>query len=57
MSALRTSAFGHGTLDILNGTHAEWAFYRNSDQVNKALDKVMLLRLQPQPCPVPNLAP
>jgi hypothetical protein len=51
-SAVRTSAFGHGTLDILNATHAEWAFYRNSDTPGSSMDKVMLNRAAPVPCPL-----
>ncbi|WIA31093.1 hypothetical protein OEZ86_001120 [Tetradesmus obliquus] len=49
-SAVRTAAFGHGTLDILNATHAEWAFYRNNDAPGVAMDKVMLNRGQPTTC-------
>jgi hypothetical protein len=48
--SVRTAAFGHGTLDILNATHAEWAFYRNSDVPGVAMDKVMLNRGQPTTC-------
>ncbi|WIA44097.1 hypothetical protein OEZ86_010448 [Tetradesmus obliquus] len=49
-SAVRTAVFGHGTLDILNATHAEWTFYRNSDAPGVSMDKVMLNRGQPTTC-------
>lgn len=53
-SAVRTSAFGYGTLDILNATHAEWAFYRNHDAPWFSLDKVMLDRSRPKSCASPS---
>ena len=35
-SAYREPSFGHGTLDILNATHAYWQWHRNQVQAKLA---------------------
>eukprot|EP00882_Tetradesmus_deserticola_P008964 GHRQ01009456.1.p1 GENE.GHRQ01009456.1~~GHRQ01009456.1.p1 ORF type:complete len:377 (+),score=58.27 GHRQ01009456.1:1339-2469(+) len=49
-SAVRNAEFGFGLLDILNATHASWAFYRNKDAPGVTVDKVMLNRGEPTTC-------
>lgn len=45
-SAWREPSFGHGTLDLLNSTHAQWRWVRNKDSVTAvdAADAVTLVR-------------
>ena len=46
-SAFREASFGHGTLEIVNETHAEWIWYRNdaSEEFGRApSDSVWVLR-------------
>ncbi len=43
-SALREPSYGHGILDLLNETHAEFTWYRNKDSVPETSDIVMVLR-------------
>jgi len=50
ISAMHTAAYGYGTLDILNATHASWAFYRNVDAFGKALETVVINRALPKSC-------
>lgn len=43
-SAYREPSFGHGTLDILNGTHALWKWHRNQDNNAVATDQAYIIR-------------
>ncbi|KAK9826440.1 hypothetical protein WJX81_005915 [Elliptochloris bilobata] len=43
-SAYRESSFGHGVLDVLNETHALWAWHRNQDGDPVAADSVYVYR-------------
>lgn len=43
-SMYREASFGHGTLDVLNGTHALWRWVRNQDGQAVAADQQMLVK-------------
>lgn len=45
-SAYRDPSFGHGMLEILNATHASYAWNRNQDGHAVVVDQVMLIRGQ-----------
>ncbi|KAL0358408.1 UNVERIFIED_CONTAM: Purple acid phosphatase 15 [Sesamum angustifolium] len=48
-SAYRETSFGHGILQVKNGTHALWTWHRNQDMYNKAGDQIYIVR-QPERC-------
>ncbi|PSC71931.1 putative purple acid phosphatase 20 [Micractinium conductrix] len=43
-SAFREPSFGHGTLDLLDTTHAEWRWHRNQDSGPEDADFVSIFR-------------
>lgn len=43
-SVFREASFGHGTLDVLNSTHAFWRWVRNQDGEAVAADEVMVVK-------------
>ncbi|CAL5218603.1 g300 [Coccomyxa viridis] len=43
-SLYRESSFGHGTLDLINGTHALWSWHANQDSNAVARDSVYIVR-------------
>jgi len=43
-SAYREPSFGHGVLDVLNGTHALWNWHRNQDNNAVAADATYIVR-------------
>lgn len=43
-SAYREPSFGHGVLDVMNGTHALWNWHRNQDNNAVAADSVYIVR-------------
>ncbi|CAK0736397.1 hypothetical protein CVIRNUC_000740 [Coccomyxa viridis] len=43
-SAYRESSFGHGTLDLVNDTHALWSWHANQDSNAVARDQVYIVR-------------
>ncbi|PRW05763.1 Purple acid phosphatase 18 [Chlorella sorokiniana] len=43
-SAYREPSFGHGTLDLLDATHAEWRWHRNQDDGPESADFVSVVR-------------
>ncbi|KAL0410091.1 UNVERIFIED_CONTAM: putative purple acid phosphatase 20 [Sesamum latifolium] len=45
ISAFREPSFGHGHLNIVNATHAVWAWHRNDEDVAVASDEVWLRSL------------
>ncbi|KAK9797409.1 hypothetical protein WJX73_007209 [Symbiochloris irregularis] len=49
-SQYRESSFGHGTLDIMNTTHALWQWHRNQDSNDVIADEIYLIRNTSQ-CP------
>ncbi|KFM27138.1 Purple acid phosphatase 15 [Auxenochlorella protothecoides] len=51
-SAFREPSFGHSVLDILNDTHAHFAWYRNQDADTSVADEVILVR-NPEECGIP----
>lgn len=48
-SLLQEPSFGMGTLDILNSTHAKWAWNRNQQPLGQPSDEVTLVR-RPDKC-------
>ncbi|XP_078441004.1 purple acid phosphatase 15 [Wolffia australiana] len=49
-SAYRESSFGHGILEVKNGTHALWTWHRNRDLYDSAGDQIFVVR-EPHLCP------
>eukprot|EP00239_Pterosperma_sp_CCMP1384_P010108 CAMPEP_0197862064 /NCGR_PEP_ID=MMETSP1438-20131217/38526_1 /TAXON_ID=1461541 /ORGANISM="Pterosperma sp., Strain CCMP1384" /LENGTH=309 /DNA_ID=CAMNT_0043479475 /DNA_START=157 /DNA_END=1086 /DNA_ORIENTATION=- len=49
-SAFRESSYGHGTLSVVNTTHAHWSWYRNQDQDTKVSDAVWIVKPSPSAC-------
>ncbi|KAI7841497.1 hypothetical protein COHA_004890 [Chlorella ohadii] len=43
-SAYREPSFGHGTLDLLDVTHAEWRWHRNQDDGPESADFLSVVR-------------
>lgn len=43
-SAEREASYGHGTLDVVNATHAVWTWHRNQDNVLMSRPGVVLTR-------------
>jgi hypothetical protein len=43
-SAFREASFGHGQLEIINSTHAHWAWHRNQDAVKVTGDDVWFVK-------------
>eukprot|EP00877_Chromochloris_zofingiensis_P005008 jgi/Chrzof1/14508/Cz09g05130.t1 len=43
-SAYREPSFGHGTLDVLNATHAQWSWYKNQWPEGSVADTVTIIR-------------
>lgn len=65
-SAYRESSFGHGTLDVINATHALWNWHRNQDGNAVAVDTIYIVRnttcanrvvTKPAPAPAAVFAP
>ncbi|KAK6942622.1 Iron/zinc purple acid phosphatase-like C-terminal domain [Dillenia turbinata] len=49
ISVFREASFGHGQLEIMNATHAQWTWHRNDDDVAIAADSVWLTTLSSNP--------
>jgi Icc-related predicted phosphoesterase len=49
-SAYREPSFGHGTLDVVNTTHAHWQWHRNQDGFDVVSDSYWVVR-NPEMCP------
>ncbi|XP_021764750.1 probable purple acid phosphatase 20 [Chenopodium quinoa] len=45
ISIYREASFGHGQLQVVNSTHAQWTWHRNEDNLPKADDSVWLTSL------------
>lgn len=43
-SAVREPSYGHGILNLMNETHAQFTWYRNQDRVPETSDSVMVVR-------------
>ena len=43
-SAFREASYGHGVIAVLNETHAEWTWHRNSDGERVTGDAVLFAR-------------
>merc|ERR1719223_2656412 len=41
-SAFREGSYGHGTVEVFNGTHAVWRWHRNQDGVEEVADELWL---------------
>ncbi|KAK8961323.1 Purple acid phosphatase 18 [Platanthera guangdongensis] len=49
-SVYREASFGHGELDVVNGTHASWSWHRNDDHELNSSDKVWISSLAGSGC-------
>ncbi|CAL4982390.1 unnamed protein product [Urochloa decumbens] len=49
VSALREASFGHGRLEVVNATHALWAWQRNDDDLPVVADQVWIASLAANP--------
>ncbi|KAI8468926.1 MAG: Metallo-dependent phosphatase-like protein [Monoraphidium minutum] len=49
-SAYRQPAYGHGLLNLINATHAEWNWYLNADHGERVVDRVVINRALPKRC-------
>uniref|UniRef100_A0A803P3R2 Purple acid phosphatase n=1 Tax=Cannabis sativa TaxID=3483 RepID=A0A803P3R2_CANSA len=49
ISIFREASFGHGQLEFLNGSHAQWTWHRNQDDVAIASDSVWFTSLSFDP--------
>lgn len=45
ISLFREASFGHGQLEVVNSTHAQWTWHRNDDEEAVASDQVWLQSL------------
>lgn len=45
ISIFREASFGHGRLEVMNGTHALWTWHRNDDDQAVAADQVWITSL------------
>ncbi|GAB2272191.1 hypothetical protein Dimus_007011 [Dionaea muscipula] len=50
ISLFREASFGHGELNIMNGTSALWTWHRNQDDEPVTADSVWLTSLSAYPC-------
>ncbi|XP_020253261.1 probable purple acid phosphatase 20 [Asparagus officinalis] len=49
ISLFREASFGHGQLEVVNGTHALWTWHRNDDDEPVVADQVWLTSLSSNP--------
>ncbi|CAK9134535.1 unnamed protein product [Ilex paraguariensis] len=49
ISVFREASFGHGELEVVNATHAQWTWHRNDDDELVASDTVWLRNLTSDP--------
>ncbi|GJN06983.1 hypothetical protein PR202_ga24767 [Eleusine coracana subsp. coracana] len=49
VSAFREASFGHGRLEVVNATHALWAWHRNNDDEPVVADQVWITSLAANP--------
>ncbi|CAO2147670.1 unnamed protein product [Urochloa humidicola] len=49
VSAFREASFGHGRLEVVNATHALWAWHRNDDDQPVVADQVWITSLAANP--------
>ncbi|TKV99289.1 hypothetical protein SEVIR_8G033200v4 [Setaria viridis] len=49
ISAFREASFGHGRLEVVNATHALWAWHRNDDDEAVLADQVWITSLAANP--------
>nr|GMD44443.1 probable purple acid phosphatase 20 [Ipomoea batatas] len=42
ISLFREASFGHGELEVLNGSHARWTWHRNDDNVGVVADSIWI---------------
>ncbi|KAJ8483725.1 hypothetical protein OPV22_016210 [Ensete ventricosum] len=54
ISEFREASFGHGRLEVTNGTHALWAWHRNDDDEAVVADQVWLTSLASNPACSPK---
>ncbi|KAJ7971538.1 Purple acid phosphatase [Quillaja saponaria] len=49
ISIFREASFGHGQLEVVNGTHALWTWHRNDDDERVVSDTMWLISLSSDP--------
>ncbi|KAJ9184457.1 hypothetical protein P3X46_004182 [Hevea brasiliensis] len=49
ISVFREASFGHGQLEVVNATHAQWTWHRNDDDEQFASDSIWLTSLSSNP--------
>ncbi|GAY33164.1 hypothetical protein CUMW_005980 [Citrus unshiu] len=49
ISVFREASFGHGQLEVVNATHAQWTWHRNDDDKPIASDSIWLRSLTSDP--------
>lgn len=49
ISMFREASFGHGTLEVVNATHALWTWHRNDDDEAVPSDSVYFTTLSAEP--------
>ncbi|XP_059667461.1 probable purple acid phosphatase 20 isoform X2 [Cornus florida] len=49
ISVFREASFGHGQLEVVNATHAQWTWHRNDDDIPVVADSVWLRSLVTDP--------
>lgn len=42
ISIFREASFGHGELDVVNATHAQWSWHRNDDDEAVVADTIWI---------------
>lgn len=45
ISMFREASFGHGTIDVVNASHALWSWHKNDNEERVASDTVWLTSL------------
>lgn len=50
ISLFREASFGHGELEVVNGSHALWTWHRNDDDNGVTSDSVWLTSFSSKPC-------
>nr|AGL44399.1 calcineurin-like phosphoesterase [Manihot esculenta] len=49
ISVFREASFGHGQLEVVNATHAQWRWYRNDNDEQVAGDSLWIISLSSNP--------
>jgi len=49
ISMFREASFGHGVLDVVNASHAQWTWHRNNDDEAVVSDSIWLTSFSSNP--------